>query len=293
MRSFEGNMRFLGENPPVGATISYRLAAKADSARVVITDQGGATVRELKGDALKDKLAAGLNQVRWDLRAEPLPRAKKGAAPEGLMAFFGGSGAEGTPGPMVMPGQFQARLIVNGADVGAKSFEVRGDPAVEITAQDRRARQEALAELQRLQATLTDASDAARAADQQLKAVKKELSDTSKVPAPIRAAIDSVGTALDSVKKVFGIRDPNEPFDFDFGAFMKILPIRVAMTAGNIGGAMMPPTRTDLARIEAARRDTPAAVAETNAALDRLRGLFRRLADAGLYPPVPEAVKPR
>jgi len=55
----------------------------------------------------------------------------------------------------------------------------------------------------------------------------------------------------------------------------------------------MPPTRTDLEALASARRETPAALGQTNAVLDRLRGLFRRLADAGLYPPVPEAVKPR
>jgi hypothetical protein len=109
----------------------------------------------------------------------------------------------------------------------------------------------------------------------------------------MRGAMDSVTAVLDSLKKSFGIRDPDEPFDFDFDEFMKILPIKAAMLSGNVGGAMAPPTQTDLRRLADLRREAPAAVAAVNRFLDQLKALYRRLAAAGLYPSVPEAVRMR
>jgi hypothetical protein len=284
-------MQFLGANPPVGTRIVYRLGAKADSVRLVVRDPAGATVREIAGDSLKAKLHEGLHTVLWDLRAQPIPRASRRPAPGGGFGFFGGGGPEGTPGPVVMPGTYRVTLVVNGADVATKPVEVRGDPDVEITDDDRRARQTLLVELQRIQASVSDAADAARTADEQLRAVKKELADSTEVPAALRAALDSVTKELDPLRRMLGIRDPDEPTTFDFAEFMKMLPIRAAMLSGNVGGIMAPPTEADLRRAADLRREVPAAVDSVNRFLDRLKGLYRRLADAGLYPPVPKAVK--
>jgi hypothetical protein len=95
-----GNHVYAAQNPPYGATIEYRLAkgsapaadsvttaggaqgdgaprgernaAAADSARIVITDVAGDTVRVLRGPA-----SAGLNRVTWDLRRSAKPLGPK------------------------------------------------------------------------------------------------------------------------------------------------------------------------------------------------------------------------
>jgi photosystem II stability/assembly factor-like uncharacterized protein len=288
----EGDMRFLGQNPPVGVTVAYQLKTKADSVRVVIKDQGGATVRELKGDAMKEKNAAGMNLVQWNLRTETIMPAKKPTGPPSsnpFAGFFGGSNEPGTQGPIVLPGEYRATLVVNGKEVATKPVTVRGDPEITITAQDRENRYRLLKELQQLQATANDGADALRTADQQLKAIKTELADSTKVPAPIRATLDSLNKELEPLKKTFGIRDPNE--DFDFGGFRKILPIRVGFLAGNIGGAMAPPTAQDQASAGELKRLVPKAVGDVNAFLAKLKPFYQRLAAEGLYPPVPAAVK--
>ena len=67
----QGHQLFIGDNPPYGATINYNVAAGGSgSARVVITNAAGETVRELTapGDA-------GLHRLFWDLRSG------RGAAP--------------------------------------------------------------------------------------------------------------------------------------------------------------------------------------------------------------------
>ena len=78
-RSYQGDMIFLGENPPLAAFITYAVKTKPDSVRIVIKDAAGAVVRELKGDTAKaSRPAAGLNIARWDLRIEPLAEIKGG-----------------------------------------------------------------------------------------------------------------------------------------------------------------------------------------------------------------------
>ncbi|HEV8151034.1 MAG TPA: hypothetical protein VGP61_12680, partial [Gemmatimonadales bacterium] len=67
----QGDMQYFGENPRFGAPVQYTLRSKADSARIVIKDGAGTVIRELKGGALKDGLAPGINTVVWDLQIEP------------------------------------------------------------------------------------------------------------------------------------------------------------------------------------------------------------------------------
>jgi hypothetical protein len=189
----------------------------------------------------------------------------------------------------VLPGEYRVTLVVNGKEAASKPVTVRGDPDVTITPQDRESRFRLLKELQQLQATASDAGDALRTADQQLKAVKAELADSTKVPAPIRAALDSLTKELEPLKKTYGIRDPNE--EFDFGGFRKVLPLRVALLGGNIGGVTAPPTAQDLQSAAELKRLVPKSVDEVNAFLAKLKPFFQRLAGEGLYPPVPEAVK--
>lgn len=291
-RFFGGDMQFLGKNPPIGAAITYQLREKADSARIVIRDAQGGAVRELKGEDFKDRLAAGMNTVVWDLRTEPIEPARKAppAAAGSIESFFGAGGGN-TPGPIVLPGEYRAALVVNGREVATRPVQVRGDPAVQITEADRQNRQRILAELQRIRASVSDAADAVRTADRQLRDVKQSLADTAKVPATLRSAVDSATADLAPIKRTFGIRDPGEPFNFDFAELMRALPIKVGMLAGNIGGVMAPPTRTQLQQLDEVRREAPAAVDTVNGFLGRLRDVYRRLAEAGVYPPVPEAVR--
>jgi len=126
-------------------------------------------------------------------------------------------------------------------------------------------------------------------ADQQLRAVKSELADSTKVPAAIRATLDSVTKELDPLKKLFGIRDPDE--ETDFSEFRKVLPARVRGLVSNIGDAMAPPTATNVQVAEELKRSVPKAVGDVNRFLARLKPLYQQLATEGLYPPVPTPLK--
>src|SRR3954470_6131723 len=70
-----GQKNFRGQNPDPGSTISYWLKGNPGAVKVDISDINGRVVRTF--DAPKN---AGLNRVRWDLRASAPPRGTTGQA---------------------------------------------------------------------------------------------------------------------------------------------------------------------------------------------------------------------
>ena len=112
-----GNGLFMGENPPYGALLTYRLgAALPAGTEVVITvaDATGRTIREVTGPA-----SAGIHRVVWNLRTTPpggrgadapAGRGGAGGAPAAGGRGGGGGGRGGAIGMLVGPGTFTVRL---------------------------------------------------------------------------------------------------------------------------------------------------------------------------------------
>lgn len=243
-------------------------------------------VRELKGDSLKTKTAAGINTAVWDFRVEPLPPSKR--AGSGLPSFFGG----GRDGPVVVPGSYSAALFVNGKEAASTPVSVRLDPEVRMSEADLKDRFETMMQLHRLNGSLTAGSDAVRDADDQLGAVRKAMPDSTKVPGPIKATMDSLTKEVGGLKKRLGIRTPGEDFfNIDFAELMRALPIRMAMAAGDIGGAHVKPSEANRQTVTGLVTEVPGAVAEVNVFLAKLKPFYLRLAEAGLYPVVPSPVE--
>jgi hypothetical protein len=67
------NRRFVGENPPAGASLFYALPKKAEQVTLKIQDVNGATIREFRASP-----EAGLHRVGWDLVASPPPANRGG-----------------------------------------------------------------------------------------------------------------------------------------------------------------------------------------------------------------------
>jgi hypothetical protein len=115
----QGHQLFIGDNPPYGAAINYHIGAGGSgSARIVITNAAGETVRELTAPG-----GAGLHRVYWDLRggrgATPIQPARlnsqmRGDRPgEGSSGGGGGRFGRGGGGP-VPAGQYLVTLTANG-----------------------------------------------------------------------------------------------------------------------------------------------------------------------------------
>jgi len=289
-RVFEGNMIWLGQNPPFGARILYHLAAKADSVSLVISDAAGATVRTLRGNATKDGVAAGVSTVVWDLRLEPIPLPAE-EPPAGAPPATSPPPDNGTPGPLVLPGEYRVSLLVNGKAAGtATGVTVRGEPDLQIADGDRRARYDALRGIQSLRNQVQQAAVALRKTSDQMAQIKAAIKDSTAVPPAIRAALDSVNGQLDSLKKKIGVGIDFSSPTFDFNEFRKNLDFRFGDVGGNIDGSTTAPTEDQLRQLGELRQEVPGVIAQVNALIARLPALYKLLADAGIFPVVPKPV---
>jgi photosystem II stability/assembly factor-like uncharacterized protein len=189
---FLAEKRFIGENPPMGTAISYYLKTAPDDIKLAILDKGGAVVRDLTPTREK-----GINRVQWDLRGKPLVQAGRGgrgggrgtAAPAADAPPAVGAGRGGGNSALVDPGDYVARLTVNGKEY-TTSIRVEPDPDVSISNEDIQKRRGVITELMALQAKTEPANTRADTLDTQLDALSKGVPD---VPAAMK---DALATAL-------------------------------------------------------------------------------------------------
>ena len=151
-----GQKKWTGENPPVGALVTYRLRSQpAGEVNVEVADATGRTVRRMRRVADD----AGMNRISWDLREDPPPVPPRPPAPrvEGPFAppppdtslaavrARRSSAADTTSadteyearyapnvGAPVPPGTYTVTLIVNGTRY-AKPVQVELDPRSDMT----------------------------------------------------------------------------------------------------------------------------------------------------------------
>lgn len=141
-----GDKTFAGPNPPYGALISYYLPAKAAAVKLSIFDSSGVLVRNL--DARSE---AGVNRVAWDLRYAGAERR------EGRRGGERAGGRGGAPrGPQALPGQYIARLTIDGQTYEQK-FVLQMDPSVNVSTADLQRQFEISRELIKMQTGVSTA----------------------------------------------------------------------------------------------------------------------------------------
>jgi len=209
---FYGQQLFLGPNPPHGALIQYYLKTKPDEkerVRITISDKDGKLVRELNGAK-----EAGLNRVVWDLRARPLIAPEGGAAAaagagggEATAAAeaaetpaapgFGGGFGGGGGALRVEPGVYTVKLTL-GKNEQSRTITVEEDPRITISAEDRAARRQALAQL----AQMTAAATAAQRSMTGLRTSLSNFLEGAKRPGAAKLPENVQKAAEDLLKKV-------------------------------------------------------------------------------------------
>ena len=132
-----------GQNPPTGAIIDYWLKQKPKGAvKIEILDGAGHLLRTYLSTRLKEneqppdpddekpkpeiEADAGLNRFVWDLRPEPVHT---------LENYYLYELRNGARGPLVMPGEYQVRVTVDGKTAQEK-FSVTMDPRVTTSPAD-------------------------------------------------------------------------------------------------------------------------------------------------------------
>ena len=139
-----------GQNPPAGAIIDYSLkTSPAGEITLEILDSGGRLVRKFSSNDQPRKIddtqpfptywlrppaplakQAGMNRFVWDLRYSRPLALRYGYS---IAAAYGEDAIMIPEGPLVLPGMYQAKLIVNGSSYTAP-FEVKMDPRVRVSA---------------------------------------------------------------------------------------------------------------------------------------------------------------
>ena len=283
-RGFQGDLRFLGENPRPGA-IAYHLKTDAQDVKLTIRDGAGQVVRELAGEDTRDKAQAGINVVHWDLRVAPLP------SPQGDQGGGGGGfGGGGTQGPYVLPGQYGVALTVDGRESVAngqgtsRTLTVEGDPDIAISDADRRVWFETATELHTLHGRANAAADALNQMNQRMGQIREALRDAKEAPADLRTRVDSVGAALDTLRRrVVG-------GGFGGGGGAAAIRGRIAQLKGGVMNSTSLPTEVQMRQLGEVRQALPRAVEAVNALVARFTPLLEELSRQGVYPQPPKPI---
>ena len=203
-----GQQSFFGPNPPNGAIITYYLKNKPadkEKVKITITDKDGKYVRDMDGTT-----DAGMNRVTWDLRTRSVTAAPR--EPVEATTARGTQGGEVTPESETEPaaaggggggfGQFNQGLRVDpgvyNVEVSAgnlkqtKTVTVEEDPRIQLSAQDRTARNAALAQL----APMASQATALRRQMTTLHTALKNY-NTTRLPANIKTVITDLTKRVD------------------------------------------------------------------------------------------------
>ena len=290
MREFEGDLKFLGQNPPAGTPITYRLKSETKDVKLSITDAAGKIVRELTGDAMKDAGKAGINTVVWDLRVAPLPAVR---GPQGG-GGGGGFGGGGNNGPMVLPSTYAVTLSAAGKELAKSSVTVTSDPEVAISDDDLRARFDTLTRLHDLGRKANEAYNALYSVNEQLNTVKDKIKAPS-VAADLKAAVDEFEKEMAAVRPRLGLPAPGTVpgggGGFDPEAARRNVRQQLSGLKGQIMGATMRPTDTQMRRIDENEKALGTVIESVNAVLPKASALFAKITAAGLLFDVPKPLR--
>lgn len=230
-----GDRHYRAKNPEYGANINFYLADGENVTAVVdILDPSGAVIRTLKDTTAK----AGVNRMVWDLGHEAA--VKVGNA-------LGGGFFSGSMFPYASPGQYTARLKVNG-DVMETTIEVRADPRVELSQEAYDSKTKTLLELRELLSRTNTMINKTNTYQKQLKELKQKLDQSEEkdfeqsLPDDVDGAMKNISDLQDDI-----LRMP--PPGMNYRQRPRVRgEIRSLMRA--INGATAKPTQPQLTRLE-------------------------------------------
>ena len=196
---------YAGTNSPYGAAISYYLnpaAAAGASVRLSVRDKEG---REVSTPFATRE--PGLNRVYWSLRegaAPPAPAA-------GEMGGRGGGRSAGGFGPLALPGEYKAVLVVNGKTMEAP-FTVVEDPDQGFSVEDRKAAQKFARDTQDLAQMGRTLLAALDTTSKQLDDVASRVAGMKNADPAAAAKVKAVKEKVDAIKAVFYVSPPDQGF---------------------------------------------------------------------------------
>ena len=261
-----GQRRWRAENPPEGALIRYYLKeAPAGPLTLQIADAQGQVVSTSTLRGVK----AGVNQTTWNLRVEgpePIPGEEGGGG--GGFLGFGGSG------PTALPGTYTATLEGDGWE-RSRSFDVRGDPRVEMTNADYKAQFDAAVALRDLTTRVNQSIGTAESVMKQL----RDLASTLTTAADDAGMIQEVRDADAAVQQVSDEYLRRPPPRMGYRQRPRVSE-ELRSLMGSITGVEAPPTVPQMDRLGELRGEVQEAIDALDLVLDtRIRELNDKLGD--------------
>jgi hypothetical protein len=187
---FLGEKRFIAENPPFGATISYYMSeamgvegedeSEEEKATLVVTDGAGVVVRELEGS-----MESGIQRVQWDLRYTPPEREEEADSFQGPLE-----------GPLVEPGVYRVSLEAGEHQVST-SLTVLEDPELDITEGDRQRRWQVVERLVPLQADTYRKGKQSQSIKEQLEELNESLAEQEDISDELKESVKGIAEELE------------------------------------------------------------------------------------------------
>lgn len=143
--SYRGQAEFHGVNPIDGSWITYHLGSGSGPATLTIVNERGQTVREMSVPSI-----SGMHRVSWDLQ---WGFGETAWSPLDTSVLPRTSGQRGL---FVSPGTYTVTLEARGT-TSTQTMTVRGDPEMDITDGQYRARENLMLEVQELRTRIQDA----------------------------------------------------------------------------------------------------------------------------------------
>jgi photosystem II stability/assembly factor-like uncharacterized protein len=281
MKDFEGDRVFLGPNPAPGVPLAYRLRGNAKDVKVTIRDASNTVVRELTGDAMKDRNKAGVNTAQWDLRYAPIRPLRNQPQQQG--GGGGGFGGGGNNGPFVLPGAYRATLTVDGRDVNTVTATIAGDPAIQITDADRKTWHDTALSLHRTQEKANDVADQVAEAWTRFQAIEQQARGQNLPPA-LKTELESVRKELEGVRTRLGIAGGGQGGGGGFGGQNQNLRGRLGQLKGAVMASTSLPTEVQMRQKSEIEAAWPKLASEASAAMAKLAPLARDVVNAVFKP---------
>ena len=251
----------VGANPPAGVTVNYWLRQPAKKLTLEFRDSTGRTIRSFTNDTMPPKPAPAPGAVLPELTEEEQAARFFGGGVEQRAANKGGMNtfswnlretdatrfdgmifwSAGTTGPLVLPGTYSARLLVDGAPVGDTKFVVKKDPRTSATPADLIAQYKLLMQVRDRTTDANDAVRTVRYVRTQLNERAKDLGKDSTAFRPLAKTLDDKVSEIEA--KIYQVKNQSgqDPLNY---------PIRVnnqmAALAGVIGSTEARPTKQSI-----------------------------------------------
>ena len=260
-----GDRHYSAKNPDYGANINFYVSDEnINTAEVEILDSDNTIIRTLKDTTLQK----GVNRIVWDLGHEAATKMDNDA---------GGGFFSGPMHPFVSPGNYTARLKVNG-EVLETPIEVRADPRMELTQQDYESKTKTLLELRELLSRTHVMINNTNTYLTQLKALKVKL-EQNKEQNIEQSLVDEITGAI---RKITDLQDDilkRPPPSMTYRQRPRIREeIRSVMRAVN--SATAKPTQPQLARLTELKGEVNAAKSTLNSIINtEIKGINTKTAN--------------